>query len=196
MRPYGYAEDRVTVIDKETEVIREAARRLLAGESLSSVCRDFRTREITTPTGGHWIPTTLHRLLASARISGRREHTPRSTSETTRPLLGEIVADAVWPAIISATDSDRLSSLLSDPARDFRAQAATGRTYLLSGILRCGRCGRRMNGRPRSGVPRYVCPNVPGTAACGDPPQAGGCQPRCCSSAGRGHASHAPTSTE
>ncbi|MEU3169066.1 recombinase family protein [Streptosporangium sp. NPDC006930] len=167
MRPYGYAEDRITVIDEEAEVIREAARRLLAGESLSSVCRDFRKREITTPAGGHWIPTTLRRLLASARISGRREHTPRSAAETTRPLLGEIVADAVWPAIISATDSDRLRALLSDPARDFRAQAATGRTYLLSGILRCGRCGWRMSGRPRSGVPRYVCPNVPGTAACG-----------------------------
>ncbi|MEU8250870.1 recombinase family protein [Nonomuraea sp. NPDC048916] len=167
MRPYGYAEDRVTVIDEEAEVIREAARRLLAGESLSSVCRDFRKREITTPAGGQWIPTTLRRLLASARISGRREHTPRSAAETTRPLLGEIVADAVWPAIISATDSDRLRTLLSNPGRDFRAQAATGRTYLLSGILRCGRCGWRMNGRPRSGVPRYVCPNVPGTAACG-----------------------------
>lgn len=166
MRPYGYAEDRITVIDEEAEVIREAARRLLAGESLSSVCRDFRTREITTPAGGHWVPTTLRRLLASARISGRREHTPRSAAETTRPLLGEIVADAVWPAIISATDSDRLRTLLSDPARAFRAQAATGRSYLLSGILRCGRCGWRMSGRPRSGVPRYVCPNVPGTAAC------------------------------
>jgi site-specific DNA recombinase len=166
-RPYGYAEDRTTVIDDEAEVIREAARRVLAGESLSSVCRDFRKRDVMTSTGGHWVPTTLRRLLASARISGRREHTPHNASETTRPLLGEIMADAIWPAIISATDSDRLRILLSDPARDFRSQAATGRTYLLSGILRCGRCGWRMNGRPRSGVPRYVCPNVPGTASCG-----------------------------
>ncbi|GGK99732.1 serine recombinase [Sphaerisporangium melleum] len=167
MRPYGYAEDRLTVIEEEAEVIREAARRILAGESLSSVCKDFEQRDVKTPSGRHWIPTTLRRLLASARISGRREHTPRSTFQTTRPLLGEIVADAVWPAIIDPVDSDRLRALLSDPARDYRRQAATGRIYLLSGILRCGRCGHRMNGRPRQGVPRYVCPNVPGSGSCG-----------------------------
>nr|WP_062340590.1 recombinase family protein [Herbidospora sakaeratensis] len=167
LRPYGYADDRITVIEEEAAIIREAARRALAGESLSSICRDFEQRDVRTPADRHWIPTTLRRLLASARISGRREHTPRSTSETTRPLLGEIVAEAVWPAIITAVDSDRLRALLNDPARDYRRQSATGRTYLLSGILRCGRCGHRMNGRPRTGVPRYVCPNVPGSGSCG-----------------------------
>ncbi|MBB4939028.1 DNA invertase Pin-like site-specific DNA recombinase [Streptosporangium album] len=91
MRPYGYAEDRITVIDEEAEVIREAARRMLAGESLSSVCRDFRTREITTPAGGYWTPTTLRRLPASARISGRREHTPRSADDD--GLAEEVRAD-------------------------------------------------------------------------------------------------------
>ncbi|MEV0583028.1 recombinase family protein [Nonomuraea sp. NPDC050310] len=157
----------MTIIEQEAELIREAAHRILAGESLSSVCRDFASRDVRTSGGRLWIPTTLRRMLAGARISGRREHTPRSTFETTRPLLGEIVADAVWPAIISPLDSDRLRTLLSDPSRDYRRLAATGRTYLLSGILRCGRCGHRMNGRPRSGVPRYVCPNVPGSGACG-----------------------------
>ncbi|MED7928172.1 recombinase family protein [Nonomuraea sp. LP-02] len=167
MRPYGYAENRIPVIEEEAEIIREAARRVLAGESLASVCKDFEQRDVKTPTGRHWIPTTLRRLLAAARISGRREHTPRSSYGTTRPLVGEIVADTVWPAIISPADSDRLRALLSDPARNYRRQAATGRTYLLSGILRCGRCGHRMNGRPRQCVPRYVCPNVPGSGSCG-----------------------------
>jgi hypothetical protein len=167
-RPYGYEDDRVTIIAAEAEVIREAARRALTGESLSSICRDLQARDVRTPGGNHWQPRTLRRMLASARISGRREHTPRSTWEKTRPLLGEIVADAVWPAIISPEDSDRLRAMLSDPhrARKFNP-TATGRTYLLSGILRCGKCGASMNGRPRSGVPRYVCPNMPGGTSCG-----------------------------
>lgn len=166
-RPYGYADDRLTVDPAEAEVIQEAARRSLAGESLSSISRDFATRRITTPKGGHWQPRTLRRLLASARISGRREHTPRRSGDNgTRPLLGEIVATAVWPPIITPDDSDRLRALLSDPARR-RGDGTTGRTYLLSGILRCGRCGGRMCGRPRSGVARYVCPNLPGGTTCG-----------------------------
>ncbi|GAA3127536.1 hypothetical protein GCM10010466_17920 [Planomonospora alba] len=59
MRPYGYAADRITVIEDEAEVIREAARRVLAGESLASICRDFETRDIRTPSGRYWLPTTL-----------------------------------------------------------------------------------------------------------------------------------------
>ncbi|WP_220182829.1 recombinase family protein [Sphaerisporangium album] len=39
MRPYGYAEDRVTVIDEEAQVIREAARRVLAGDRWPAYAR-------------------------------------------------------------------------------------------------------------------------------------------------------------
>lgn len=166
-RPYGYDDDRVTVREDEAVIIREAAARVLAGESMSSVCRDLAERGVTTPTGRHWQPRTLRRLLASARISGRREHRPRASADTgTRPLVGEIVAEDAWGAIITPEQSDRLRALLTHPDRQ-RFSPATGRTYLLSGILRCGRCGGRMVGRPRSGVPRYVCPNLPGGDTCG-----------------------------
>lgn len=166
-RPYGYAADFVTIIDAEADVIRECARRALAGESLSSICRDLAARDVTTPKGGRWQPRTMLRLLASARISGRREHKPRMTGTNgTRPLTGEIVATATWPPVITLDESDRLRVLLSNPARR-TTTSATGRRYLLSGILRCGRCGGAMCGRPRSGVPRYVCPNTPGGSTCG-----------------------------
>ncbi|WP_211590002.1 hypothetical protein [Microbispora sp. H11081] len=49
MRPCGYAEDRITIIDEEAEVIREAAQRVLAGESIASVCKDFQRREVEDP---------------------------------------------------------------------------------------------------------------------------------------------------
>ncbi len=165
MRPYGYAANRVDVIEDEAEVIREAARRVLAGESLSGLCRDLAKRGVTTPTGRTWQPRTMRRLLASARISGRREHTPTDSFTGTRPLCGEIVADAVWPGIITHEQSDRLRTLLCAPER--RTHTGTGRTYLLSGLLRCAKCGVGMVGRPRSGVPRYVCSNMPGGASCG-----------------------------
>ncbi len=165
MRPYGYATDKVAVVDAEADVIRESARRVLAGESLAAVCRDLAGRDVRTPAGGHWQPRTLRRLLASARISGRREHTPSGSYVGTRPLCGEIVAVAVWPGVIPVEQSDRLRALLCAPQR--RTHTGTGRKYLLSGLLRCGRCGAGMVGRPRSGVPRYVCPNMPGGTSCG-----------------------------
>lgn len=166
-RPFGFENDRTTVIEAEAAIIREAASRVLAGESLSSVCRDLARRDVRTPAGNHWQPRTLRRLLATARISGRREHTPRASHNGTRPLCGEITATAVWPAIITVDESDRLRRLLSDPERQRRFSSVNGRKYLLSGLLVCGKCGAGLVGRPRSGVPRYVCPNVPGTTSCG-----------------------------
>ena len=44
-RPYGYAEDRLTVVCQEAAVIKEMAERLLAGDSLRSIAADLNDRE-------------------------------------------------------------------------------------------------------------------------------------------------------
>lgn len=178
-RPFGYTRvyageppNRKVLCDEineaEAEVVRECADRVLAGESLSSICRDLRVRDIHTTAGNYFLPTTLRDMLCSARISGRREHIPvDSYRGKARPLVGEIVSEtAVWPKIIEPEQSDQIRAMLTRPER-LKGSPANGRKYLLSGILRCALCGAGMVGRPRSGVPRYVCPNVPGGKSCG-----------------------------
>ncbi len=152
-RPFGFEADRVTIRRSEAKVIRELAERLLAGEALRSLCADLNRREIRTTTGGEWKPNVLKRLLRSARISGQREH------------KGEIVAKAVWPAIIRPEQTTKIRAIFDDPSRrNLRAP----RTYLLKGLLRCGRCGSTLVSRPREdGERRYVCARGPGFAGCG-----------------------------
>lgn len=105
-------------------------------------------------------------MLASGRISGQRDHQPRAHGETKRRLVGEIIADAVWPAIVSKEDTARLRALLMDPSR--RLTPAAPRRCLLTGILRCGHCDGAMCGRPREdGRMRYVCNKMPGNNRCG-----------------------------
>jgi site-specific DNA recombinase len=165
-RPRRVLRDEIN--EEEAAIIRECAQRVLAGESLSSVCREMAARDVRTSGGNHFIPFTLRMLLGSARISGRRELKPRDSYRgKARPLVGEITAQvAAWPAIITVDESDRLRELLARPDR-LRYAPGTGRTYLLSGMLRCARCGGRMVGRARDGVPRYICPNLPGGKTCG-----------------------------
>ena len=87
-------------------------------KSLGSVCRELNARGTPTAGGGRWTTTTLRRVLILARISGRREYTPRRVGyRGTRPVLGDIVADAIWPAIIPAEESDRLRQMLTRPER-------------------------------------------------------------------------------
>ena len=149
-RGYGYT-PAMTVIDAEAAVVREAATRVLAGESLRSVCRDFNDRTIPSAKGGHWQVPVLKALLTSARISGRREY------------YGQIMHEHSWPAIITPAASDELRALLT--AR--KGTQPPARTYLLSGILTCAICHKGLSGRPHNGRPRYICAKHPGNGRCG-----------------------------
>jgi DNA invertase Pin-like site-specific DNA recombinase len=152
-RPFGFEADRKTIRASEAAIVIEVAGRVLAGESVRSVCFDLNERGIRTVTGKPWSPQVMRRMLKSGRISGRREH------------RGELIADAEWPGIISKRDGDRLRAILSDPARRTNERA---RRYLLAGMLRCGRCGSRLVSRPRDdGRRRYVCAKRPDSDACG-----------------------------
>ena len=145
-RPFGYEADRITVRQDEAEVIRQLVRRYLAGESLRSLCMWLEDNGIRTTTGVEWHSPSLRGVLKSGRIAGLREH------------RGEVVGHAVWDAIITAAERDRVLARMAD-------QAATGRRsprrYLLSGLLRCGRCGGKLYSSPRNDRRRYVCISGP-----------------------------------
>jgi DNA invertase Pin-like site-specific DNA recombinase len=152
-RPYGYEADKLTVRAAEAAIIRDCAKRLLAGEPVLSIAKDLNERGVTSASGGAWSPQSLRRMLASPRIAGQRVH------------HGEVVAKAVWPAIISAKDSAKIRALLANPERRTNKAA---RRYLLGGLLVCSHCGERLVARPRAdGQRRYACAKGPGFSGCG-----------------------------
>jgi DNA invertase Pin-like site-specific DNA recombinase len=152
-RPYGYESDKRTIRPDETEVIRDCATRVMAGDPLRAICTDLNRRGIESATGKQWSPQTLRRLLMSGRISGQRER------------HGEIVAKAEWPAIIKPAQTQRLRAKLGDPDRRTNRAA---RRYLLARLLRCSHCGTQLYARPRAdGSRRYVCASGPGFGGCG-----------------------------
>jgi site-specific DNA recombinase len=152
-RPYGYDPDKRTIRPEEAGVIRECARRVLAGDSLRSICLDLNEHGTPSASGKQWTPQTLRRMLMSARISGQREH------------RGQIVSNAEWPPIITPRETQQLRAKLGDPNR--RTNRAAQR-YLLTRLLRCSHCGSVLVSRPRDdGTRRYVCASGPGSGGCG-----------------------------
>jgi DNA invertase Pin-like site-specific DNA recombinase len=134
VRPYGFERDRATHRAEEVAVIREAARRLLTGETLYAIVKDLTARGVPTSTGTAWTTTSLKSTLIRPRIAGLREH------------RGEVVGPAVWEAVLDEVTWRRIVALLTDPAR---SRNRSPRSYLLTGILRCGRCGSPMVAAPR-----------------------------------------------
>jgi site-specific DNA recombinase len=151
-RAYGYELDRMTVVESEAKVIREAARRFLAGESLGSVAAWLQADGIRTATGmNEWRTPTLRNLLKSPRIAGLREH------------RGEVVGEAAWPAIITRQQHEQITSRFAESAA--RNQRSP-RRYLLSGKVFCGACGTKMASSPDGGRRRYGCRKGPDFGGC------------------------------
>jgi site-specific DNA recombinase len=155
-RPFGYSQDRRTIIEPEARMIRAAATLVLAGESIRAIARQWNDAGMPTPTGKRWAPSVVSRILRAPLIAGLREH------------HGEIVAEGSWPAIIDRETHDRLAVAL-DPRTRRTSGAGRPRSYLLTGgIVRCALCGVALVARPREdGRRRYVCASGPGWKGCG-----------------------------
>lgn len=170
LRSFGYDDDGLTVREDEAKMIRQAAKRVLAGATLHSICKEWNDAGIASPGGARWRTPSLKRILMSARIAGLREHhehrVVRNRKEGTRRQVKEHVATvpAVWSAIISEADHKRLRIKLASG----QPGAFPARRYLLTGILRCGRegCGNPLSGGPRNGKDGYMCGDA-GCRRCG-----------------------------
>ena len=66
-RPFGYQSDQITIIDSEAEMIRDAALRLLSGESMAGICRQWNEAGQLTGKGSQWRVASLRNMLLSGR---------------------------------------------------------------------------------------------------------------------------------
>ena len=157
-RAFGHTADRAGVVNAEAAAIRDAARRVLAGETLSAVVQEWNHHGLTTSSGGPWRVNSLSSLLVQARLAGlARDGSPLPAGR--------------FPAIVDADTHARLVALHADRGKGTRRPT---RRYLLTGLLRCWRCGGGLRGMPRArGADLYVCPGPPhggcsGTAVTAD----------------------------
>jgi DNA invertase Pin-like site-specific DNA recombinase len=127
----------------EQELIAEAAQRILAGDSLRGIANDWNRREIRTPTGRAWTNVTLRTMLLSPRLIGQREHNGRLHPATWEPILPR----QTWEAA---------KGILEDPERVTKGRGGIYR-HLLSGLVKCSRCGTTMTVRGRAAQRRYCC---------------------------------------
>jgi site-specific DNA recombinase len=148
-----------TVDPVQAAIIREVARRLIAGEPHIAICRDLTTRGIRTADGYCFDITTMKNMIRLPRHGG--EHVYQEADgkprrfELLRPV--DMPDGEPWPILDRAT-YDALHRYLatkgSGPCRRNH--------YLLSGVLTCGKCGGSVRGHGRykarnQNVDRYAC---------------------------------------
>jgi site-specific DNA recombinase len=143
--PYGYRREPVldddgnpkgtfgrdVIVDAEAAVIREAARRILALDSLASIVKDFNERGIHGPKAPAWNTTILRQIMLRSSNAGLRQY------------QGQVLGKSTTAAIYPEETFNRLVALLKDPSRKTNHVGPTPK-HLLSGIALCGLCGGEM----------------------------------------------------
>jgi site-specific DNA recombinase len=160
-RAFGFAANGVDHDPAEAEAIREAAERLIAGEPVYAILRNWHERGIQSPRGFRGHSTSFRHVMTSARIAGLRVY------------RGEVVGPATWSPIIDRPTWEAVKAVFADPER--RRKQGAPRRYLLTGLgLVCGReeCGVPLVARPAvkadgRSLRQYVCSGPPRGRGCG-----------------------------
>lgn len=144
-RPFGHSRDLTEVVEEEADLIREAARRVIDGELLTTVARDFEQRGIVGGHGTPWTRAGLRSTLLSARMVGDRSY------------HGTVVVRSCYAPILDRKTHQLVVALVAGTPKRMRPTRS-----LLQGILVCGRCGQTLVSSVSSkGRPMYKCPQVP-----------------------------------
>jgi site-specific DNA recombinase len=145
VRPYGHSLDWTQLVDEEVKLVHEATRRVLAGESVYTIGRDWRERGIKTASGKEWHWDTLKCVLTSARMVAKREY-----GGTMFSLVGvpPILDEQTWEQVRQA-----LSVRNPRPGRQERRQ--------LSNIGVCGICETPLTGGTEGDRATYICRKRP-----------------------------------
>jgi site-specific DNA recombinase len=141
-RPFGYRyrdDGGIELDQREADAIKDAAKRILDGATLSAVVREWRTAGLFQSKGGRPVTVTIaDRLLRSPHLLGDRRH------------RGKVTKQDAWPAVLTP---EQHLDVVAELDRRGRTLVDRHRT-LLGGLLYCGavdqddgtECGHVMRG--------------------------------------------------
>ncbi len=174
--PYGYKRVKVSdgVKDRPTlevdpdaaPVIREIFESSRRGNGLKEICKELNGRGITN-RGKRWQKNGVHYLLTNEAYTGMAVWGVNSKDDK----AGEPVrVENAWPALVSRELFEAVQQGLHERAPNRQRPGRVGSQYLLSGLLRCGVCGKPYSGQAaKSGkFAYYVCASLfrEGAGAC------------------------------
>ncbi len=141
----------------------------LAGHSVASIARELTERGVPSPsaadpernrhrTGGPWRLRTIAVILANPRYTGRqvwdRQHEVRAEASGAVPARASVIsASTAHPPLVTAADFVAAQQVRA--ARHTRSGEV--RQYMLSGLVQCAMCGRRMDSHWVHGRAAYRC---------------------------------------
>ena len=164
--PFGYKRVKVSDGVKErptlevepatAPVVKEMFESSLRGSGLKEICKALNGRGITD-RGKRWNKGGLHYLLTNEAYTGTAVWGRTSKGEKTQD---PVRVEGAWPALVSRELFDDVQQAMRDRVPKAQRPARVGSKFLLSGLLKCGVCGRPYSGQEgaKSGqFAYYIC---------------------------------------
>jgi site-specific DNA recombinase len=156
-RPFGHTLDWCAIVPEEADAIRDAAKRVLDGEGVYSMVRDWNANGPRPVRAEQWSAQVLTGILLQPRLVAKRDY-------------GDDLFDLEdVPPILDVATWERVCARLAEP----KPHTGSSHTHrLLSGIAQCGRCQVALRGGKnmpsRGGKHLYACPpKSRGQGSCG-----------------------------
>ena len=168
-------------------VVQRIFREFLNGKGLRSIANGLTQDGILSPSGhdparnshrstsrGAWAFSAVRAILANPRYTGYQVWNKQRKDEILIDVddvgLGHDTrmrwnarsqwvrsTEQVHEALVSQEDFDAAQAMFSSSKRPIHRTAAPGHHYQLAGLMRCGVCGRRMQGHWNHGRAYYRC---------------------------------------
>ena len=163
--PFGYTRVKVSDGVKErptlevdpaaAPVVKELFQSSLRGNGLMEICKALNDRGVTN-RGNRWYKGGLHYLLTNEAYTGAAVW--GRTSKGEKPQV-PVRVEGAWPALVSREQFDAVQQAMRDRAPKVQRPARVGSRFLLSGLLKCGVCGRPYSAQgAKSGqFAYYIC---------------------------------------
>ena len=179
--PYGYR--RVKVQDgpalrtkleadpQEAAIVRRIFQECLLGKGLKTIARSLNADGLTTRSGGKWGASSVEKALRNEACSGvmvwdRRRKRQAGVGQAC------LRAEGAWAAIVDQETFARAQRALASRAARSVHPRSVDSPYLLSGLIRCGRCQAAMVGTGTPPYQYYMCGTArrKGREVCPAPP--------------------------
>ncbi|MCX5392827.1 recombinase family protein [Streptomyces sp. NBC_00094] len=140
-RPFGWKGDKLTLEPEEAAWLAKAAREVIAGKSLHSILREWQEAGVRTINDKEWASRSLKLALWNPRLCGWRKHHGELVRDVNGvPVVGlwePVITPKEWMAIDAVFSARIGPNVKADgTVTDYRTPS-----YLLTGILRCGKPG-------------------------------------------------------
>jgi len=162
--PYGYRKVKIrdgskerTTLEPEilqSQVVLRVYKEALESKGLVEIAKVLNNEGIIGPRGKSWGKTTIYKILTNEVYTGTLVW-----GRTSNRNLPPVRVENAWPAVVDHDVFEQVKSKLKKRAFIFIHPKRVASNYLLSGIAKCGYCGKALVGQDAKGgqFHYYVC---------------------------------------